>query len=102
MRKNSNRCLPPSETAPPSRTCAAAQALSLKRLPTFLSPEFLLLMCGRYTNIIPRPVLEKRFEATFAADAAPTYNAAPSQPLPVILNTAPDQIQLLQWGLVPG
>lgn len=59
-------------------------------------------MCGRYTNIAPGPVLEKRFEAAFAADAAPTYNAAPSQQLPVILNTAPDQIQLLQWGLVPG
>ncbi len=59
-------------------------------------------MCGRYTNTVPRPVLEKRFEAIFAADAAPTYNAAPSQQLPVILNTAPDQIQLLQWGLVPG
>ena len=60
-------------------------------------------MCGRYTTTTPRPVLEKRFEATFAApEATPTYNAAPSQQLPVVLNTEPGQIQLLQWGLIPG
>ncbi|MBD2713685.1 SOS response-associated peptidase [Microvirga sp. STR05] len=59
-------------------------------------------MCGRYTTTAPRPVLEKRFEATFKAEAAPNYNAAPSQQLPVILNTEPGQIQLLQWGLIPG
>ena len=59
-------------------------------------------MCGRYTTTAPRPVLEKRFEATFNADAGPNYNAAPSQQLPVILNTEPGQIQLLQWGLIPG
>ncbi|SHK08618.1 SOS response-associated peptidase [Hymenobacter psychrotolerans] len=59
-------------------------------------------MCGRYTTTAPRPVLEKRFEATFKAEATPNYNAAPSQQLPVILNTEPGQIQLLQWGLVPG
>lgn len=59
-------------------------------------------MCGRYTTTAPRPVLEKRFEAAFKAEATPNYNAAPSQQLPVILNTEPGQIQLLQWGLVPG
>ncbi|MBC8083663.1 MAG: SOS response-associated peptidase [Hymenobacter sp.] len=59
-------------------------------------------MCGRYTTLTPRPVLEKRFEAAFAADSDPNYNAAPSQRLPVILNTAPGRIQLLQWGLIPG
>ena len=59
-------------------------------------------MCGRYTTTAPKPVLEKRFEASFTADTAPNYNAAPSQRLPVILNTEPGQIQLLQWGLIPG
>lgn len=59
-------------------------------------------MCGRYTTISPKPVLEKRFDASFVAPAAPNYNAAPSQKLPVILNTEPGQIQLLQWGLIPG
>lgn len=59
-------------------------------------------MCGRYTVTPPSSALETRFEASFPAPTTPTYNAAPSQQLPVILNTAPSQIQLLQWGLVPG
>lgn len=60
-------------------------------------------MCGRYT-LTPAPgILEDRFDATFAAGLpTPTYNAAPSQSLPVVLNTAPGQIQLLRWGLIPG
>ena len=59
-------------------------------------------MCGRYTFITPAPKVEQRFDAQFT-DAAPTsYNAAPSQRLPVITNAAPHQIQLLSWGLVPS
>lgn len=60
-------------------------------------------MCGRYTTIAPVPVLEKRFDATAARPDAPAnYNAAPSQQLPVILNTEPGQIQQFQWGLIAG
>ncbi|WP_045690102.1 SOS response-associated peptidase [Hymenobacter sp. AT01-02] len=60
-------------------------------------------MCGRY-SLTPAPgILEDRFDATFAAQlTGPAYNAAPSQQLPVILNTDPGKIQLLQWGLIPG
>ena len=59
-------------------------------------------MCGRYTFIAPAPVIEQRFDATFAELAPATYNAAPSQRLPVVTNAAPGQVQLLSWGLVPG
>ena len=59
-------------------------------------------MCGRYSFIAPAPVAEARFEAVFAEPAPLLYNAAPSQRLPVITNTAPDRIQLLRWGLVPA
>ena len=59
-------------------------------------------MCGRYTFIAPAPAAEQRFGATFAEPAPSTYNAAPSQRLPVVTNAAPGQIQLLRWGLVPG
>ena len=59
-------------------------------------------MCGRYTFIAPAPAVEQRFGATFAGPAPTTYNAAPSQQLPIITNAAPDQIQLLTWGLVPS
>ena len=59
-------------------------------------------MCGRYTFIAPAPAVAQRFGATFAEPAPTTYNAAPSQRLPVITNAAPGQIQLLCWGLVPS
>lgn len=60
-------------------------------------------MCGRYTVTPPAAALEARFEASFAGPPTPpSYNAAPSQRLPVILNTDPGRIQLVQWGLVPG
>ncbi|AIZ65457.1 hypothetical protein PK28_17470 (plasmid) [Hymenobacter sp. DG25B] len=58
-------------------------------------------MCGRYTFITPPGLIEERFEATMP-DFPATYNAAPSQQLPVITNTAPQQVQLVQWGLVPA
>ena len=60
-------------------------------------------MCGRYTIITPAPALAKRFGAKEAGPApAPTYNAAPSQALPIITNAAPGQMQLVPWGLVPA
>ena len=59
-------------------------------------------MCGRYTVISPAPKLAKRFNAKEAASPAPNFNAAPSQALPIITNSAPDQIQLVSWGLVPS
>ncbi|MGI4864717.1 MAG: SOS response-associated peptidase [Janthinobacterium lividum] len=59
-------------------------------------------MCGRYTVISPAPALAKRFCAAESVSPAPNYNAAPSQGLPIITNTAPGQIQLVSWGLVPA
>ncbi len=60
-------------------------------------------MCGRYTVITPAPALAQRFGAQQAGPtAAPTFNAAPSQALPILTNAAPQQIQLVPWGLVPA
>ena len=59
-------------------------------------------MCGRYTFIAPASTVEQRFDAKFTEPAPTTFNAAPSQRLPVITNAAPNQIQLLNWGLVPS
>ena len=59
-------------------------------------------MCGRYTFVAPAPTVEQRFEAVFREPAPVTYNAAPSQLLPVVTSAAPGQIQLLKWGLVPS
>ncbi|MFD2784877.1 SOS response-associated peptidase [Hymenobacter rubripertinctus] len=59
-------------------------------------------MCGRYSLISSPGLVKERFGADFTADFAPTYNAAPSQHLPVITNAAPQQVRLMQWGLVPA
>ena len=58
-------------------------------------------MCGRYSLFTPPEELEARFDATFAFDFEPRYNAAPSQRLPVVTGEDPDAIQRLEWGLVP-
>ena len=49
-----------------------------------------------------RELIENRFGARLAdALFTPRYNAAPSQSLPVNLNTEPQVIQPLVWGLRP-
>jgi putative SOS response-associated peptidase YedK len=59
-------------------------------------------MCGRYTVATAIEVLEQRFHAARSReDLAPTYNAAPSQALPVICNTQPQEITVSAWGFVP-
>ena len=59
-------------------------------------------MCGRYTFVSPAPAVEDHFEAAFREPLAPSYNAAPSQRLPVITDAAPDVIQAFRWGLIPA
>jgi putative SOS response-associated peptidase YedK len=60
-------------------------------------------MCGRFSVTFDQKLLEARFQATFAESLfQPRYNAAPSQALPVILNTEPQTIQRLAWGLRPA
>jgi putative SOS response-associated peptidase YedK len=47
--------------------------------------------------------LEQRFHATLQREAlTPTYNAAPSQALPVVCNTHPREIIMSTWGFVPS
>lgn len=58
-------------------------------------------MCGRFTITTRPELLEERFGAKVEENIQPRYNAAPSQKLPVILNTEPDKIQMIQWGLIP-
>src|SRR5438046_5005989 len=62
-------------------------------------------MCGRYSIAVEPALLEERFRAHFGralSDAMkPRYNAAPSQMLPVILNSDPGQIVFSHWGIAP-
>jgi putative SOS response-associated peptidase YedK len=58
-------------------------------------------MCGRFTLYTKAEALEERFDAQLEMDYTPMYNAAPSQTLPVILNTDPGSIVAAEWGFVP-
>lgn len=58
-------------------------------------------MCGRYS--LARPVAKeilKNPEAHASLNIA-RYNIAPGQFCPVVLQTAPDGIDYLRWGLIP-
>ena len=57
-------------------------------------------MCGRYALFSDPDELAEAFDLV-AADIDPTYNAAPSQDLPVILDESPDRLATARWGLVP-
>jgi putative SOS response-associated peptidase YedK len=62
-------------------------------------------MCGRYTMTVDQRTIENRFGAKFISGHfehyEPTYNAAPSQLLPIIRTHRPDMIELAKWGFVP-
>jgi len=59
-------------------------------------------VCGRYSITVPTTQLAERFDAAPPSELpGPRYNAAPTQTLPVLLNTGERQIQLLRWGLIP-
>ncbi len=60
-------------------------------------------MCGRTSLFVPLSDLESRFGARFVADGGyePRYNIAPRDPLEVVTNRAPDEIDQFRWGLVP-
>jgi putative SOS response-associated peptidase YedK len=60
-------------------------------------------MCGRFGISFDREQIEQRFSAKFSvATFQPRYNAAPTQSLPAILNTDPQTIQFIVWGLKPA
>lgn len=63
-------------------------------------------MCGRYSLTQPEevadflaPVLD---EVALPAEAAPRYNIAPTQMVPIVANRPIRSIELARWGLVPS
>jgi putative SOS response-associated peptidase YedK len=59
-------------------------------------------MCGRYSITASRETIEHRFHATFASGLyKPTWNAAPSQQLPIIHAPETEKIELATWGFLP-
>ncbi|MFA5134606.1 MAG: SOS response-associated peptidase [Patescibacteria group bacterium] len=58
-------------------------------------------MCGRYSFFSKDDIVEERWQARFKLPIKRHFNAAPSQELPVILNTDPESIVPGKWGLIP-
>jgi putative SOS response-associated peptidase YedK len=61
-------------------------------------------MCGRTSLFAARGVLEETFDARVVADGGyrPRHNIAPGDPLEVITNDAPGEIDRFHWGLLPS
>lgn len=58
-------------------------------------------MCGRYA-VIETQKLNDRFRTNSNLPLLkPTYNAAPGQELPVVVNQGNNALSLMKWGLVP-
>lgn len=61
-------------------------------------------MCGAFSITYPfKSGWDSPFNAgyNFKTPFTPRFNARPSQDLPAILNTKPDDIQLVNWGIKP-
>lgn len=60
-------------------------------------------MCGRYVLAAPDDLSERFTADQLSFTFESTFNAAPSQYLPVIVEVEPDhwEIQLMHWGLLP-
>ena len=58
-------------------------------------------MCGRYALFVDPGDLAEEFDLRAVSYDA-TYNAAPSQDLPVVLDDDPGTVQTARWGLVPS
>jgi putative SOS response-associated peptidase YedK len=62
-------------------------------------------MCGRYRLSRRKQVIEEYFDAPSDDDWTPRYNIAPTQPVPVIRQSATEPrraMSLMRWGLIPS
>lgn len=59
-------------------------------------------MCGRFSLFQPQPEIERRFSAEFTFNYELRYNIAPEGAgIAAIQNESADEINRLQWGLLP-
>lgn len=60
-------------------------------------------MCGRFTLTLSPEELQAAFpNFDIPIDLPPSYNIAPSQPIPVVVNDGSNKLDLYTWGLVPS
>ena len=60
-------------------------------------------MCGRFTLTVSPDELRLAFpDFDIPGDLPPSYNIAPSQPIPVVPNEKKPALTFFRWGLVPS
>jgi putative SOS response-associated peptidase YedK len=60
-------------------------------------------MCGRFSLTIAPEELQAAFpDFAIPEDIPPSYNIAPSQPIPVIPNDSENKLDFYLWGLIPS
>jgi len=60
-------------------------------------------MCGRFTLTLSPEELQAAFpDFSIPGDIPPSYNIAPSQPIPVIPNEGGKKMDFYRWGLIPS
>ncbi len=59
-------------------------------------------MCGRFGYRLSREKVEERFGLRKIPDGLVlSYNVSPGKNVPTVLNTSPDELSFLRWGLIP-
>ena len=60
-------------------------------------------MCGRFTLTVSPEELQAAFpDFSIPGDIPPSYNIAPSQPIPVLANDGENKLDFFLWGLIPS
>jgi len=60
-------------------------------------------MCGRFTLTVSPEELQAAFpDFSIPGDIPPSFNIAPSQPIPVIPNDGENKLDFFLWGLIPS
>lgn len=61
-------------------------------------------MCGRYTLTVDVKKMEEEFQNILpnVPPLKPSYNIAPSRPVPVLLRHPEPKLDFLRWGLIPS
>jgi len=60
-------------------------------------------MCGRFTLTVSPDELQAAFpNFHIPHDIPPSYNIAPSQPIPVVANDGKKNLDFFRWGLIPS
>lgn len=59
-------------------------------------------MCGRFVLFADDTAIQQMFNVDLLTSVAPRYNIAPTQPVAVITNENPRQLDHFRWGLVPS